>query len=146
MRALNDFLERFRTVLVPPGPSTGRVMPPVDVASRLQAELAPLFGVINEVEMDGAAVVEAGEAQAGSLIVEAEQRAAAAVAAAEDGAPETRSRAGAIRTREIDGEIDAMLTDARDEIDRIWTASDSAVGDLVARVLACVESQTLGSR
>ena len=146
MRPLSDFLERFRTVLVPPGPSTGRVMPPANVASRLQAELAPLFGVIDEVETEGAALVDAGEAQAGSLIVEAERRAAAAVAAAEDGAPETRSRASATRPREIDGEIDAVRDAARDEADRIGAGSDEAVEALVARVLACVEAQTWGSR
>ena len=146
MKPLSEFLEQFRAGLAPPGPSTGRVMPPEDVASRLRHELAPLFDAIDVVEKECTAVAEAGEAQAERLIDEAEHRAAASVATAEDGAPETRSRASASRTREIDDEIDAMLRDARDEIDRIRTASDAAVGDLVARVLACVESQTLGSR
>lgn len=146
MRSLSDFLERFRTVLAPPGSATGRVVPPTDVASRLRAELAPLFATIDEVEREATAVVEAGEAQAETLVIDAERRAAAVVAAAKDGAPEIRSRAGATRIREIDAEIDVTQAAARDEADRIGADSDAAVAVLVARVLACVKSQAGGSR
>ena len=146
MRSLSDFLERFRTVLAPPGSATGRVMPPTDVASRLRAELAPLLATIDEVEREATAVVEAGEAQAETLVIDAERRTAALVATAKDRAPEIRSLASATRIREIDAEIDATQATARDNADRIVAGSDAALAALVARVLACVESRAGGSR
>ena len=138
MKPLGNFLDRFRTVLAPPGPATGRVTPPADVDSRLRGELAPLFAILDEFERDASALVEDAERDARNIVAEAESGAAEAVADAEDGAPEARSRAATTRTRRIALELEAVEETARQEAAQIESIEPAAVTALVSRVLACV--------
>jgi vacuolar-type H+-ATPase subunit H len=138
MDPLRGFLDRFRTVLAPPGPATGRVMPPADVATRLQAELAPVLAIIDDVEHEAATMVEAAEERARIIAAAAQREASAAMAEAQATVPETRAGAVRSRTDEIDREIEGIRDAARQEAARIGSGQSAVADRLVSRVLNCV--------
>jgi hypothetical protein len=145
MRPPSDILERFRTLLAPPGPAVGRVAPPDDVGSQLRAELAPILAAVDRIETEAVELSRTSRMRVDAVVADAEQQAAALIAAAEEGASEARSRAASIRTHEIDNDIAAKQAAARVEADRVQEKADAALPALVSRVVACVESYGGGS-
>lgn len=139
MISLQDLLSRFRRALVPPGPALARAAPPVDVAARLRAEVAPVLEAIAELQERATQLKKEGDERAAQLIDAATSEAERNIRSAERKAPEARAAAVEDTHRGVEGEIATIDSEGNAETKRIAAQTDERLPDLVATIRDCLE-------
>ncbi len=138
--SLPELLRRFRRVWVPPGAALARVAPPVDVSTRLRAEVQPVLQAIEDMQQRAAAIRDAAEAKGAALIEAGHRDAAETIRRAQAETPNARTAAADAQWHAVEGEISMALNAAQTEVARIDAASRERLSELVEEVRARVLS------
>jgi hypothetical protein len=141
MAAIGDILQRFRFHGVPGAPAPAGV--PVDRVAAIEAELAPVFSLLEAAQQSAAELVEAATADAARRRSEAMGHAQRVLAQARLDSVAARADSAAGRLALVDVRCRALTDDARAEAERIArVAAERTPGlaeELVRRVLALGE-------
>lgn len=128
MQKLSVLLDRFRR--------TAGV--PAAVGDELEAELAPVFSALEEIEADASRVHEDATADAARRLNEAETASSRIAAGWRELAERARARVTAQVRRAAEQEAREILAVSRREADRVRAHGRERMPELVDAVLACV--------
>jgi len=135
MTSLAELLDRLRRRRQPPGRAAAAVGVPA-VEPDVAAELAPLFGRLDEIDAEAATIVQAGRSQAAAIERDGEQQAERVLERATSEARLEADRLRRERRQAAEREARAILTHARAEAehlrDRATQRSAAVVEEAVA--------------
>ena len=138
---LAQLLDRLRRPRRPPGRAAATVGVPATELD-LAAELAPLFGQLEEIDAEAAAIVEGGRSQAATIERDGQREVQRILEQATREAELAADRLRRERREAVEGEAGAILTGSRTEAEglhdraaqRAATVVDDALGLLVRGV------------
>ena len=138
MPSAADILRRFRFHAVPGAPAPAGV--PVDKTTQLEAELAPVFSMLEGVQLRAEEIVDEALADAARRRSETDERGRRIVAQARKEAVSARSGSAATLLSHMERQRTALLAEARREARRVESnaaeRTPSLVEMLVQRVLS----------
>ncbi len=118
MTPLADLLERLRLRRQPPGRAAAAVGVPA-VAPDVAAELAPLFGRLEQIDAEAAAIVQKGRSQATAIERDAQAQAELILQHAAGEATLEAERLRHERREQAEHRAQAVLAEARAEAERV---------------------------
>ncbi len=118
MTPLADLLERLRLRRQPPGRAAAAVGVPA-VAPDVAAELAPLFGRLEQIDAEAAAIVQEGRSQAAAIERDARAQAELILQRAAGEAALEAERVRNERREQAERRAQAVLAEARAESERV---------------------------
>lgn len=118
MTPLADLLDRLRLRRQPPGRAAAAVGVPA-VEPDIAAELAPLFGRLDALDAEAAAIVQAGRSEAASIERDARRKAERILEQAGRAAQLEADRLRRERLQAAELEARGILVDARAEAERL---------------------------
>lgn len=127
---LREFLDRFRR--------SGGV--PTQVTDDVAAELAPLFATLDGLDGEAAVVRDQAARRAADLDSMATLEAERILGDAQLRAEEERRRMVDDACTRATAEVDAILSQAAAQADRIRSAGNARLPTMVAHVISCVEA------
>lgn len=133
MPPLGEILRRFRFHGVPGAPRSAAV--PAEGATRIEAELAPVFSALEEAQRRSSDIVAAAEADAARRRAEAGERSRRIVAEAQAAAGPARAEAVDERLARAAGEQEQLRADGRLEAERIERVAAERTPALVEAVV-----------
>lgn len=133
MPPLGEILRRFRFHGVPGAPRSGAL--PAEAATRIEAELAPVFSALEEAQRQSTDIVAAAEADAARRRAEAGERSRRIVGDAQAAAGPARAAAVDARLARAAEEREQLRADGRAEAERIERVSAERTPALVEAVV-----------
>lgn len=133
-----NLLERFRRVLVPPGPATALLTPPVDKLAAFRLEIAPLVPFLDAALEEARSLIADAHEQGRQKLDAAKGEADAAVNAARARASKLADETLANSRAQAAAEEAAILDAAGAEADRISRSSSAPATELADVVVRCV--------
>lgn len=140
MPSVRDFLARFRRSLTPPGPALARMAPPADARASLEAELAPIFAWVDDVESRATARVDVAERRAAEVVKAAHADAEVLLRRTDRGLAALRARSAEERRSQVSDELEQIHAEAVAEAARVREQAQTTIPALVERVMAGVRS------
>lgn len=141
MATIRDLLERLRPAAVPGAATAAGV--PADQRARLEAELAPVFAVLERVDAGCAAVRATASAEADRIRTATAEAEAAALGQARAQAPAEQASAAAAVQRDAEAELAAITSAARARTQRLHQELERRLPQLVAEVVTRVRAELL---
>ncbi len=139
--AVGDILRRFRFHGVPGAPAPAGV--PVDRTAEIEAELAPVFALLEAAQVGATTLVEEATADTARRHAAAAEQARALLVEARSQADAARAQSAAVRLAQAQGQSRALAEGARREVERIALVcaerTPHLVEELVRRVLSLGE-------
>ena len=133
MAAVGDILRRFRFHGVPGAPAPAGV--PVDRTAEIEAELAPVFSLLEAAQHRATELVEGATADAARRRAEAAEQARFILAQARTEAEAARIESATVRLTQAQREARAFADQARLEAERIARVSSERTPELVEEVV-----------
>ena len=143
MPSLDAILRRFRPAAAPGAAAPAAV--PVDRRAELAAELTPVLSELDDVQDCCEALLREGEETAGRLRREGEVEEARLLATAAEQTPVERNEAVAQWRSAGEGEISAMIADAREEAERVTqvvAARLPGLADMIAELVRATGAES----
>ena len=141
MAAVGDILRRFRFHGVPGAPAPAGV--PVDRSAEIEAELSPVFSLLEAAQIRATALVEEATAETARRRAAGAEQARRILVQARSEADAARAESAAVRLAQAEGRRRALAVGARHETERIARVSaeraPELVEELVRRVLSMGE-------
>lgn len=137
MTPLADLLERLRLRRQPPGRAAAAVGVPA-VAPDVAAELAPLFGRLERIDAEAAAIVGEGRSRAAAIERDARAQAELILQRAAGEAALAAERVRDERREQAERQARAILADARAEAERVRERAAQRTPRVVEDVLELV--------
>jgi hypothetical protein len=131
MRPVSAWLERFRR---PAGV-------PAAAGEELEAELLPVFAVLDEVEEDARRLRQEAEREAGRRRDEGAAKSERLIAEWRRRADAERTRAETERRQAVASEVRAIEAAAAEEVVRLRERGGSRIPELVADIVACLTEE-----
>jgi vacuolar-type H+-ATPase subunit H len=137
LSALTQLLERLRRVHPPPGAAAGVVAVP-SAGDELAGEVAFLFAQLDEIEQREALLVSAARSQAAEIEAAAGRERRRDLEQAQADAERLAAELLGERRADCERRVQAMLTDAEREADRVLARGRERTPGLVQEVVARV--------
>ncbi len=134
MTPLADLLDRLRLRRQPPGRAAAAVGVPA-VEPDVAAELAPLFGRLEQIDAEADAIVQAGRAQAAAIERDAQAQSELILERAAGEAALEAERLRRERRQAAERQAQAILADARSEAERLRERAARRTPSVVEDVL-----------
>ena len=138
MAAVGDILRRFRFHGVPGAPAPAGV--PVDRTAEIEAELTPVFSLLEAAQFRATALVEEATAETAHRRAAADEQARAILAEARSQADAARAESAAVRLAQAEGQRRALAEGARHEVERIARVCADRTPELVEELVRRVFS------
>ena len=133
MAAVGDILRRFRFHGVPGAPAPAGV--PVDRTAEIEAELTPVFALLEAAQFRATALVEEAMAETAHRRAAAAEQALAILVEARSQADAARAESAAVRLAQAERQRRAFAEGARHEVERIARVSAERTPELVEELV-----------